>query len=71
MIAQHGTEKFAKKFLGEREIEVVLQKLDRLTREESRLTVTQILELVHGLVNNVKVVMESTQRFLGWPQTFN
>ncbi|KAF8262609.1 hypothetical protein EI94DRAFT_1704657 [Lactarius quietus] len=54
---QHGVEKFAKKLLGEREIEAVLQRLDRLTQEEGRMTVAQTLEVVHGLVNNVKVVM--------------
>ena len=56
-IAQYGIEKFAKKLLGESEIEAVLQRLDRLTQEEGRMTVAQTLEVVHGLVNNVKVVM--------------
>ena len=56
-IAHHVTEKFAKKLLGEAEIEAVLQRLDRLTQEESRMTVVQTLEVVHGLMNNVKVVM--------------
>ncbi|KAF8262434.1 hypothetical protein EI94DRAFT_1788983 [Lactarius quietus] len=56
-IKQGRFKKFAKKPLGESEIEAVLQRLDRLTQEESRMTVTQTLEVVHGLVNNVKVVM--------------
>ena len=60
-IAQHGVEKFAKKLLGESEIEAVLQRLDRLTQEEGRMTVAQTFEVVHGLVNNVKVVMDGTQ----------
>jgi hypothetical protein len=60
-IAQHGVEKFAKKLLGEREIEAVLQRLDRLTQEEGRMTVAQTLEVVHGLMNNVKVVMNGTR----------
>jgi hypothetical protein len=60
-IAQHGIEKFAKKLLGETEIEAVLQRLDRLTQEEGRMTVAQTLEVVHGLVNNVKVVMNGAQ----------
>ena len=63
-IAQHGLEKFAKKLLGENEIEAVLQRLDRLTQEEGRMTVVQILEVVHGLVNNVKVVMNGAKTFL-------
>ncbi|KAH8987448.1 hypothetical protein EDB92DRAFT_1127741 [Lactarius akahatsu] len=50
--------KFAKKLLGESEIEAVLQKLDRLTQEEARVMAAQTLEVVHCLVNNVKVVMD-------------
>ena len=60
MAAEHGVEKFAKKLLGEREIEAVLQRLDRLTQEEGRMTIAQTLEVVYGLMNNVKVVMNST-----------
>ena len=39
-------------------MEAVLQRLDRLTREEAQTTATQTLGLVHGLVKNIKVVME-------------
>ena len=63
-IAQHCIEKFAKKLLGESEIEAVLQRLDRLTQEEGRMTVAQTLEVVHGLMNNVKIVMNGTERLL-------
>ena len=62
-IAQCAIEKFAKKFLGESEVETVLQRLDRLTQDEARMTVTQTLGIVCGLVGNVRVVMEGTQRF--------
>jgi hypothetical protein len=51
--------------LGEHEIEAVLQRLDRLTQDEARMTVTQTLEVVHGLVNNVKVVMDGTHSSVG------
>ena len=54
-------EKFAKKLLGETEIERVLRRLDRLTQEEGRMTMAQTLEIVYGLVNNVKVVINGTQ----------
>ena len=57
-------EKFAKKLLGETEIEGVLRRLDRLTQEEGRMTMAQTLEVVYGLVNNVKVVINGTQTFL-------
>jgi hypothetical protein len=51
-------EKYAKKLLGEKDIESVLQRLDRLTLEESKTTVAQTLDVVYGLVNNMRVVME-------------
>jgi hypothetical protein len=38
----------------------VLRRLDRLTREEAQVTVAQTLEIVQGLVSNMKVVMEGT-----------
>jgi hypothetical protein len=60
---QRGIEKFAKKLLGESEIEAVLQKLDRLTQEEARMMAAQTLEVVHCLVNNVKMVMDGAQTY--------
>lgn len=51
-------EKFAKKLLGESDIEAVLQRLDRLTQEEARMTAANTLEVVHGLFNNLKEVMD-------------
>jgi hypothetical protein len=62
-VAQYHSEKFTKKLFGESEIEVVLQRLDRLTQDEARITAAQTLGVVHGLVNNMKVVMEGTQFF--------
>ena len=61
-ISQHSPEKFAKKLLGESEIEAVLQRLDRLTQEEGRMTVAQTLEVVYGLMNTMKVVMNGTPK---------
>jgi hypothetical protein len=57
-LTQCITVKFTKKLLGESEIEAVLQRLDRLTQDEARMTVTQTLGVVHGLVGNMKVIME-------------
>jgi hypothetical protein len=37
----------------------VLRRLDRLTQEEAQLTVMQTLEVVQGLVSNMRVVMDS------------
>ncbi|KAN0133841.1 hypothetical protein V8E53_008336 [Lactarius tabidus] len=57
-IKQGRFKNFAKKLLGENEIERVLRRLDRLTQEEGRMTMAQTLEVVYGLVNNVKVVIK-------------
>ena len=57
-MTQCAAEKFTKKLLGESEIETVLQRLDRLTLDEARMTVTQTLGVVHSLMGNMKVVME-------------
>jgi hypothetical protein len=56
--------KFAKRLLGERDIEAVLQRLDRLTHEEARVTVAHTLEVVYGLLNNLKMVMDGEQTAL-------
>ena len=69
-VTQCAAEKFTKKLLGESEIETVLQRLDRLTQDEARMTVAQTLGVVHGLVGNVKVVMEGAQLFYDCLQIF-
>jgi len=53
--------KFAKKLLGEKHVEAVLQRLDRLTIDEARTTAAQTLEVVYGLVQNIRVVMDGEQ----------
>jgi hypothetical protein len=65
-LAQYAIGKFAKKLLGEAEVEAVLQRLDRLTQDEARMTVAQTLGVVHGLVGNVKVVMEGVRCLRDW-----
>ncbi len=45
-------------------MEVVLQRLDRLTHEEAQTTATQTLEVVYGLVKNIKVVMDGARGLL-------
>jgi hypothetical protein len=51
--------------LGESEIEDILQRLDRLTVDEARMTGTQTLQVVHGLVANMNLVMDGMQILLG------
>ena len=46
-----------KKLLGKNEIEAALERLDRLTVDEARTTGTQALDVVYGLVRNMRAVM--------------
>ena len=59
-MVQCAAEMFMKKLLGESEVEAVLQRLDRLTQDEALRTTAQTLSVVHGLVHNMRVVMEGT-----------
>ena len=55
------------KLLGESDVEAILQRLDRLTQEEARMTGAHMLEVVHGLMDNLKVVMDGgTPYFSGY-----
>ena len=42
-------------------MEAVLQRLDRLTMDEARITAAQTLEVVHGLFQNMTKVMNGEQ----------
>jgi hypothetical protein len=56
--------KFVKSPLGENEFGAVLQRIDQLTVDEAQMTAAQTLEVVYGLVQNLKMVMEGEQSFL-------
>ena len=60
-LIQRNAGKFVKKLLGENEVEAVLHRLDRLTQDEARTAAAQTLDVVHGLVQNMKVVMDGAQ----------
>ena len=57
--------KFVKKLLGDNEVEAVLQRLDRLTVEEARMTAAQTLRVVHGLAQNMRAVMDGKPSLSG------
>jgi hypothetical protein len=57
-LTKWNAEKFVKKFFGENEVDVILQRLDRLTQDEARTTAAQTLEVVYGLVQNMRVVID-------------
>ena len=59
---QRRAVKFVKKFFKEKDIEAVLERLDRLTQDEARTTAAHTLAVVHGLVQNMRGFMEGEQR---------
>jgi len=51
------------KRFGGKDVEAVLQRLDRLTWEEARRTATQTLDIVYGLFQNMRVAMDGEQAY--------
>jgi hypothetical protein len=47
-----------KNFFGDKDVEAVTQRLDRLTQEEARTTAAQTLGVVCGLVQNMQRFMD-------------
>ena len=58
------TEKYVTKLLGNNKVEEVLQRLDRLTLEESKMAAAQTFDIISGLVTNMEAVMEGTHHIL-------
>jgi hypothetical protein len=50
--------KFVKNFFKEKDIEAVLERLDRLTQDEARTTAAHTLAIVHKLVRNMREFMD-------------
>jgi hypothetical protein len=73
-LAQCNAEKLVRKFSGGKYEDMVLERLDRLTLDEARITAEQILEVVYGLVQNMRVIMDGEQRTRPatrrWPLSF-
>ena len=59
-------EKSVLNLVGEKKIMAMVQRLDRLTQDEALQTVAQILKVVHGLVENTKVVMDGEHIHQGY-----
>jgi hypothetical protein len=57
-LTQHGAEKIGQRRLEENQFEAVLQRLDRLTQDEARTTAAQTLQIVYGLVQDVRVFID-------------
>ncbi|KAI0258920.1 hypothetical protein BC834DRAFT_1036150 [Gloeopeniophorella convolvens] len=60
-IKQGRLKAFGKKLLGSKKIEEVVNRLDRLTLEEGRMSTTHILLIVHTLLENLKGVIANAE----------
>ena len=60
-IKLYNAEALVKKLIGGKDIEAILHRLDRLAEEEARITAAQTLEVVYGLFQNMRDVVDSEQ----------
>ena len=58
LFANGNAGKYAKKLLGDKEIENIFQKLDKFATEEAQIRGTQILAGVYELVSNMALAMK-------------
>ena len=59
--AYEGVARFVKKRCGEKDVEAVLERLGRLTQDEAKMTAVEILKVIHGLAQNMNVIMDGKQ----------
>jgi hypothetical protein len=63
------TEKFVKELWGKDKIQAALERLDRLTKDEGLSALAQTLGIVHGIADDMKVVIGGAPYFRGFSQT--
>jgi len=68
--AQRVTVKFMKVLLGKDKVQAALERLDRLTKDEGLSVAAQTLGVVHGLAENMKVVMGGAPYFRDFSRIF-
>ena len=57
-------EKFLKKLCGKDKIQAVLERLDLLTKDEGLCAVAQTLGVVHGIADDMRVVIGGAPYFM-------
>ena len=57
-LTERNAVKFVKRGFGRKDVEAILQRLNRLTEDEARTTAAQSLEVIYGFVQNMSVVMD-------------
>jgi hypothetical protein len=59
-----------KKQFGEKDVEAILERLGRLTQDEAKTTAAEILKVIHGLAQNMNVIMDGKQQLSCSPSVF-
>ena len=62
-------EKFLKKLLGRNDVEDALKRLDKLTQEEARMAMAEMLKITRGVDGNVKVMDTNLKVLIDGAQT--
>ena len=61
MLTEGPSEKYAKKLIGQTEIEDALKRLDKLTQEETRMAAAQNLKVTHDVNERMKGVANTVE----------
>ena len=65
IVVAHSTpENIKEKWLNEEDIGRVRRRLRRLTQDETQMTVAYNMEVVYGLISNIKILMDGARRSL-------
>jgi hypothetical protein len=67
--AYEGAARFIKNRFGEKDVEAILERLGRLTQDEAKMTALEILQVVHGLAQNMNMTMDGKQMLFGFPMS--
>jgi hypothetical protein len=62
IVTQLRVEKFLRKLAGMADLEDALKKLDRLTQEEARMALAEVLRITHSIRDEVEVVDDKVER---------
>jgi hypothetical protein len=71
-VLTHGLffiEKFLKKLLGRNNVDDALKRLDQLTQEEAKMASAEVLKVIRGMDNNVKVIDTNMKVLIDGVQT--
>ena len=70
-VAHSTPENIKEKWLKEEDIGRVRRRLGRLTQDETQMTVAYNMEVVYGLISNIKVLMDGARGLQSWLNCIN